>query len=58
MEFWFDFDNFFKLSFGQLGDGVEAVYEAIGPPFRIRDRWHHHRRAGTYPARSRSPSTR
>jgi hypothetical protein len=49
MEFWFEFDNFFNPRFGQLGDGVQEAYTVIGPIFKVRDRWHEHRRLGTYP---------
>jgi hypothetical protein len=49
MEFWFEFDNFFNPRFGQLGEGVREAYDAIGSIPGIRDTWHEHRRAGTYP---------
>lgn len=49
MEFWFEFDNFFNPGFGQLGPGVRDLYNVIGRPFVIRDRWHAHRLDGTYP---------
>lgn len=62
MEFWFEFDNFFNPGLGEVGDDVLEAYQATGAPFGIRDRWHRHRRAGTYPdgfrdemARARDP---
>jgi hypothetical protein len=49
MEFWFEFDNFFNPTFGEVGDDVLADYAAVGGPFRLRNSWHAHRAAGTYP---------
>ena len=49
LEFWFDFDNFFNPGFGELGDGVQDIYNVVGSPFRLRDAWHKRRREGPYP---------
>jgi hypothetical protein len=49
MEFWFEFDNFFNPSFGEVGPDVFAAYDAIGGPFGVKAAWRDDRDAGTYP---------
>jgi hypothetical protein len=49
MEFWFEFDNFFNPSFGEVGQDVFDAYAAIGGPFGPSQRWREHRDNGTYP---------
>lgn len=49
MEFWFEFDNVFNPSFGQVSDGVLDAYDATGAPFGIAAKWRRHRADGTYP---------
>jgi hypothetical protein len=49
MEFWFEFDNFFNPTFGEVGDDVFAAYAAIGGPFGVKIAWRDDRDAGTYP---------
>ncbi|MDQ3851060.1 MAG: Tat pathway signal sequence domain protein [Actinomycetota bacterium] len=49
MEFWFEFDNFFNPTLGEVGDDVLEAYRATGAPFGISESWHRHRSAGTYP---------
>ena len=49
MEFWFEFDNFFNPSFGQVPAEVFDAYSSMpGIDFPL-ERWREHRRLGTYP---------
>lgn len=49
MDFWFEFDNFFNPSFGEVGDGVLEAYAGIGGPPGPKVSWQAHRQGGTYP---------
>ena len=58
MEFWFEFDNFFNPSLGEVGDDVMAAYRAIGFAFGPVTSWRQHRAAGTYPEAFRDEMAR
>lgn len=57
IEFWFEFDNLFNPSFGQVPDEVFAAYDGIRGIDHPLERWREHRRLGTYPDGFRADMT-